>query len=72
MEAITDTECAQISVQAMDGQTAFQTMRITGHHGKKDLQLLLDSSSTHNFIDANTAVESDCKVGVSLPSGLKF
>lgn len=57
-----DQQCAQISVQAMDGVAAFQTMRVTGHHGKRELQLLLDSGSTHNFIDASKALKLDCKV----------
>lgn len=57
-----DTECAQISVQAMDGITTYQTMRVTGHHGKKDLQILLDSGSTHNFLDLSKALKMDCKV----------
>lgn len=57
-----ENHCAQISVQAIDGVAAFQTMRLTGHHGKKELQLLLDSGSTHNFIDSSKALKLDCKV----------
>lgn len=30
------TQCAQISIQALDGATSFQTMRVTGYHGKKN------------------------------------
>lgn len=57
-----DTQCAQISVQAIEGVTTYQTMRVTGHHGKKYLQILLDSGSTHNFIDTGTALKLDCRV----------
>lgn len=37
-------------------------MRLTGHHGKKVLQLLLDIGSTHNFIDSIRALRMDCKI----------
>lgn len=37
------TQCAQISLEAIEGLTNFQTMRVTGHHGKKSLQLPLDT-----------------------------
>lgn len=62
IEVADETQCAHISVQAMDGISSFQTMRVTGHHGKKELHLLLDSGSTHNFIDASKALRMDCRV----------
>uniref|UniRef100_A0A803N9K6 Uncharacterized protein n=1 Tax=Chenopodium quinoa TaxID=63459 RepID=A0A803N9K6_CHEQI len=61
-QEVEELECAHISMQAMDGMATFQTMRIVGHHGKKKLQLLLDSGSTHNFIDLDKALKLDCKV----------
>lgn len=48
-------ELAQISVHALSGVTDYQTLRVTGHHGKKKLQVLLDPESTHNFIDTSIA-----------------
>lgn len=62
IEAPEETQCAHISVQAMDGVLSFQTMRVSGHHGKKELHLLLDSGSTHNFIDMSKALKMDCNV----------
>uniref|UniRef100_A0A803N5L5 Retrotransposon gag domain-containing protein n=1 Tax=Chenopodium quinoa TaxID=63459 RepID=A0A803N5L5_CHEQI len=65
------SQCAHISVQAMDGVASFLTMRVEGHHGKKKLQLLLDSGITHNFIDANKALKLDCKVESITPLWVK-
>lgn len=56
------TQCAHISLQALDGASTCQTMRVTRYHGKKPLQLLLDSGSTHNFIDTDVALRLDCQV----------
>lgn len=66
-----DLQCAQISVQALEGMNAFLTMRVEGHHGKKALQLLLDTGSTHNFIDASKAMKLDCKVESIPPMWVK-
>lgn len=57
-----DNQRVQILVQAIHGIAAFQTMRLTGHHDKKELQLLLNIGSTHNFIDVSKALKLDCKV----------
>lgn len=66
-ETTVETECTEISVQTMDGIISFQTMRVTGHHSKKDLQILLDSGSIHNFIGASKALILDCKVEIIQP-----
>lgn len=66
-----ESQCAQISLQALDGMVAFQTMRVEGHHGKKTLQLLLDTGSTHNFIDSTEALKLDCKVETIDPMWVK-
>lgn len=51
--------------------TAFQTMIIEGNRGKKIIQLLLDTGSTHNFIDSSKAVKLDCKVESIHPMWVK-
>lgn len=38
---------------------------------KKTLQLLLDTGSTHNFIDASKAMKLDCKVEAIPPMLVK-
>lgn len=46
-----------ISIHAISGSTSrgFQTMRITGHVGKRTIHILVDFGSTHNFLDLNLA-----------------
>ena len=52
----------QVSMNAMNGATGFHTMRINGHMGKKTLHILIDSGSTHNFLDVNLAKRLGCKI----------
>ena len=52
----------QISIQAMHGSVGFQTMRVTGHVGKRQIHILIDSGSTHNFLDENFAKKCGCKL----------
>ena len=44
-----------ISLHAINGVQGFQTMRVTGHFEKKAIQILVDSDSTHNFVDVGLA-----------------
>jgi hypothetical protein len=45
----------QLSLQALTGVSNYHTMRVTGFHDKKLLHILLDSGSTHNFLDLEVA-----------------
>ena len=67
LDATVESQFAHISVQALDGSSAFQTMRVVGHHGKKMIHILIDSGSTHNFIDFNRALRLDCRVEKTTP-----
>ncbi|KAL2330578.1 hypothetical protein Fmac_018159 [Flemingia macrophylla] len=51
-----------ISVNALTGVTKFKTMRVTGQSRKKPLHILIDSGSTHNFLDVNVANRLGCKI----------
>ncbi|WVZ08838.1 hypothetical protein V8G54_022184 [Vigna mungo] len=44
-----------ISVNALTGIATFKTMRVTGYFKKKPLHILIDSGSTHNFLDESVA-----------------
>ncbi|XP_019425117.1 PREDICTED: uncharacterized protein LOC109333995 [Lupinus angustifolius] len=52
----------QISVNALTGMVSFRTMRVTGHYLKKPLHILIDSGSTHNFLDIQRAKTIGCKI----------
>ncbi|XP_010507136.1 PREDICTED: uncharacterized protein LOC104783713 [Camelina sativa] len=45
---------AQVSVSAVEGTNDFWTMRVRGYYGKQSVVMLLDSGSTHNFMDLGT------------------
>ncbi|KAF5817053.1 putative nucleotidyltransferase, Ribonuclease H [Helianthus annuus] len=50
----------QISIHALTGITSFSTMRIMGNIGTRQLHILIDSGSTHNFLDQKLANKLNC------------
>ncbi|XP_056692219.1 uncharacterized protein [Spinacia oleracea] len=52
----------QISVSALAGSQGFSTMRVRGLVKGKSLQILVDSGSTHNFVDLEFAKKLGCKL----------
>ncbi|XP_071694493.1 uncharacterized protein [Rutidosis leptorrhynchoides] len=68
----------QISLHALTGTTAYQTMRVFGHVNKKPVHILIDSGSTHNFLDMETAKRLGCftnktsSMQVQIPGGNKI
>ena len=51
-----------ISLQALNKVQGFQTMWVTGYVGKKPIQILIDSGSTHNFVDQGLAHRLGCQL----------
>jgi len=51
-----------ISLQALQGMSSFQTMRVIGNVGAQVLHILVDSGSTHNFLDTSTAKKLKCEL----------
>lgn len=60
-------EIAHISVNAIAGVSDYTTMKVKGIYAKKPLFVLIDSGSTHNFMDTKVANRLGCKV---IPPGL--
>jgi len=48
----------EISLHAMDGSTSPKTIRLLGQVNRKQVSILLNTNSTHNFID-NKVVHAD-------------
>lgn len=77
-EGTTDGDIAQISLNAVSGVTDYTTMRVRGVQGKKNIYILIDSGSTHNFVDRDVAnrlgcrIESAGKARVSVADGTKI
>ncbi|MCH88177.1 hypothetical protein A2U01_0009060, partial [Trifolium medium] len=57
----------QLSLQALTGVANYHTMRVTGLHDKRLLHILLDSGSTHNFLDLEVAKSMGCKLDAISP-----
>ncbi|GKB15562.1 putative nucleotidyltransferase, ribonuclease H [Tanacetum coccineum] len=57
----------QISLNAMTGVPSYQTMRVRGYVGKQLLHILVDSGSTHNFLDLSVARKMGCKMRKMCP-----
>ena len=51
-----------ISVNALSGSTSFSTMRVKGLVLDKSLHILIDSGSTHNFLDTQAAKNMNCVI----------
>ncbi|XP_019414608.1 PREDICTED: uncharacterized protein LOC109326374 [Lupinus angustifolius] len=56
------SEEPHISVNALTGVANFRTMRATGRYNKKPMHILIDSGSTHNFLDRQVAERIGCKI----------
>nr|KYP41338.1 hypothetical protein KK1_037304 [Cajanus cajan] len=63
----TDFGDPHISVNALTGVQGFGTMRVTGSYKKKPLHILIDSGSTHNFLDVDIAKKLGCRIQAMKP-----
>ncbi|GJT17849.1 reverse transcriptase [Tanacetum coccineum] len=60
-------ETLKISLNALSGVNSFQTIRVRGMMGKQPLHILVDSGSTHNFVDIRSAKRLGCKIRPTAP-----
>ncbi|GKA70256.1 putative mitochondrial protein [Tanacetum coccineum] len=51
-----------ISLNSLAGVNTFHTMRIKGHVRKQDIHILVDSGSTHNFVDVLCVKRLGCEI----------
>ncbi|XP_074318692.1 uncharacterized protein LOC141655514 [Silene latifolia] len=56
-----------ISLNAMAGHNSFQTMRVTGKVRTQSVHILIDSGSTHNFLDEAVARKLGCRISSTYP-----
>ena len=52
----------QVSLLVVSGSSTHQTIRICGSIKKKPITILIDSGSTHNFLDPKVAKRTGCKI----------
>ncbi|XP_070036260.1 uncharacterized protein [Nicotiana tomentosiformis] len=51
MELSQPMEQMEISIHALNGSLGYMTLRVTGYHSQKPLHILVDTESSHNFMD---------------------
>lgn len=56
------TSDPEISVNALTGIASFKMIRVTGYYKNKPLHILIDSGSTHNFLDEEAAKKLGCHI----------
>ncbi|XP_035549739.1 uncharacterized protein LOC118349426 [Juglans regia] len=65
-------QIASISIQAMMGTPSPKTMKVIGQLKKKEVLILIDSDSTHNFVDTMVAVNSGLCLHKANPMQVKI
>lgn len=60
-----------ISINAINGSTSYNCMRLVGHYGQHKLHILVDLGRTHNFLDITTANQIGCKLETTKPMLVK-
>lgn len=55
-------EHMEISIHALNGTLGFRTLKVTGYHSKMGLHILIDTGSSHNFIDPELVKQLGCEV----------
>lgn len=56
-----------ISVHALVGLTSYQTIRVKGHIKRRSVTILIDSRSTYNFLNLDTAKQTRCLIHKTNP-----
>ena len=56
-----------ISLNALEGTVGFHTMKVTGRTGKQTLHILVDSGSTHNFLNSFVALKLQSELTTITP-----
>ncbi|GJX25621.1 retrotransposon-related protein [Tanacetum coccineum] len=60
-------ETPVISLHAMTGETTYKTIRVKAYVGKHTIHSLIDSGSTHTFLDLGVAKKLGCKLRATCP-----
>ncbi|XP_074282563.1 uncharacterized protein LOC141607104 [Silene latifolia] len=62
-----DTVPPLISLNVIHGNASYQTMRVTGKMKGNPIHILIDSGSTHNFLDTTTTHKLGCQIKSTCP-----
>ncbi|OIT36293.1 hypothetical protein A4A49_64830, partial [Nicotiana attenuata] len=67
LESSQGMEQMEISIHALNGSLGYRTLKVTGYHAKKALSILIDTGSSHNFIDPELVKHLGCKIQSTKP-----
>nr|GEW12699.1 hypothetical protein [Tanacetum cinerariifolium] len=57
----------RISLNALTSRIIFQSIGVSGYVGKHEIHILINSGSTHNFLDANIGKRVGCQLKSTYP-----
>ncbi|XP_019267598.1 PREDICTED: uncharacterized protein LOC109244894 [Nicotiana attenuata] len=67
MELTQPMEQVGISIHVLNGSLGYRTLRVTGYHSQKPLHILVDTGSSHNFMDPELVERLKCPVRATTP-----
>ncbi|OIT39306.1 hypothetical protein A4A49_36299 [Nicotiana attenuata] len=67
LESSQGIEQMEISIHALNGSLGYRTLKVTGYHARKALSILIDTGSSHNFIDPELVKHLGCKLQSTKP-----
>ncbi|PHT74622.1 hypothetical protein T459_21899 [Capsicum annuum] len=62
VEMTNTMEQLEISIHDLNGSFGYRTLKVTGYHFKKPLHILIDTGSSHNFIDPELVQQLGCPI----------
>ena len=66
-ELVQPAEHMEISMHALNGSLGCRTLKVTGYHSKKSLNILIDTGSSHNFIELQFVSQVGCEIRSTSP-----
>ncbi|KAK4417087.1 hypothetical protein Salat_2534200 [Sesamum alatum] len=66
-EEVEEEEDMTVSINAISGNTDFNTFRVKVRAHNHDIQLLIDEGSTHCFLDEETGIKLGCQLEQTSP-----
>ncbi|XP_015081221.1 uncharacterized protein LOC107024768 [Solanum pennellii] len=67
MELVQPAEHMEISMHALNGSLGYRTLKVTGYHSKKSLNILIDTGNSHNFIEPELVGQLGCEIRSTSP-----
>ncbi|KAH0652629.1 hypothetical protein KY289_030307 [Solanum tuberosum] len=67
MELVQHAEHMEISMHALNGSLGYKTLKVTGYHLKKGINILIDTGSSHNFIEPELVGQLGCEIRSTSP-----